>query len=119
MLNELLKVLTGRHSGQNQTFVNGKGLPPQHTIIDEEIFHLNGIKYLAMRIRAPDEPDYVKVGVVKGENPILRDSGASGVIRHVKIIEPQKVEGLADILRNTGFDKNIKYDGEEVYKLES
>ena len=120
MLNELLKGLIGRHFGQNQTSVNVNGLPPQHTIVDEEIFHHNGIKYLAMRIRVPDEPDYVQVGVVEREKPIVRDSGASGVIRHVMIIDPQKVEGLADILRNTGFSENIKYHGkEEVYKLES
>ena len=119
MLNELLKGLIGRHFGQNQTSVNRNRLPPQHTIIDEEIFHLNGINYLAMRIRAPDEPDYVKVGVVEREKPIVRDSGASGVIRHVRIINTQKVEGLADFLRDTGFNKDIKYHGEEVYKLES
>lgn len=117
MLNELLKGLINRYFGQNQIFVNG--LPPQHKIIDEEEINHEGVIYLAMRVRAADEPDYEQVGVVERVELIVKDSGMSGVIRYVRIIDPQKVEGLVNILRKTGFKKEMRYGGEKVYELKS
>ena len=119
MIKEIIQSLIGGYKSQNANSADNNGLPPQHTIIDEEMFNHSGVTYLAMRIRAPDELDYEIVGVVERGNIIVKDSGVSGVIRYVRIIDSQKVEGLVDILRKTGFKKEMRYGGEELYKLKS
>lgn len=118
MIRELILSLIGRYWGKDSS-VNGNGLPPQHTIIDEEVFTHKGIKYLAMRIRAPNEPDYVIVGVITKQEAIVKESGSEGVARYVRMVDPQNVEGLAKILGNTGFNETTKYYGEKECKFES